>query len=337
MAKQTKTGVLIERVATSWVQRHRAESQSTDWGQTLLMSGLLSTLRHHETPAVRKYLQTWLRFHMNERLYVHYFCGSWSPGLLFPQVYEEFPELQLQLRDSAERIYQFIDSKALRNGDGIILHNVDLPNIYIDTVYFTAPVMQKLGTFLGLPWQDEAIMQILLHLERLQDGAKPFYIHCEENLAGLRSEGSWARGNGWVMMTLVEILPHLQKSSPAYKDLKGRFQVLALALSEHQTKNGLWRTILDDRTSYEETSASAMYLFAFVRARKLGILGSEYDKVIERAYQGLAKHVDRKGVFTGTSEGTWPGTVEYYKSLKTGEWWWGTGSYLLALTEYDTW
>lgn len=335
MAKRTKTSELIERVALSWVKRHRAESQSTDWGQTLLMYGLLSTLEDHATPEVRKYLQTWLRFHNNERLYIHYFCGSWSPGLLFPQAYQEFPELQLQLRDSAQRIYDFIDTKALRNGDGVILHNVDLPNIYIDTVYFTAPVLQKIGTFLGLPWQDEAVMQILLHLERLQDGSKPFYIHCEENLGGLRSEGSWARGNGWVMMSLAEILPFLPKNSLAYKDLKGRFQVLALALSEYQTRNGLWRTILDDPSAYEETSASAMYLFAYARGRNSGLLGAEFDKVIKRAYAGLEQHVNRQGIFTGTSEGTWPGTIEYYKSLKTGEWWWGTGSYLLALTEYD--
>jgi len=336
MAKKPTAKDLIEQVSLSWVKRHRAESQSTDWGQTLLMYGLLSTLRKHDDPKVREYLRTWLRFHMNEQLYVNYFCGSWSFGLLYPIVNEEFPELQLQLRESAEKIYDFIDRKALRNGEGVILHNVDLPNIYIDTVYYSGPILQKIGTFLGLPWQAEAINQILLHLDRLQDGNKPFYIHCEENAGGLRSEGSWARGNGWVMMTMAEILPHLGKRSPEYKELKTRFDELATALAEHQTKNGLWRTIIDDRTAYEETSASAMYLFAYLRARKTGIFGNEFDATIERAYAGLAKHVQSDGMFTGTSEGTWPGTIEYYKSLKTGEWWWGTGAYLLALTEYDS-
>jgi unsaturated rhamnogalacturonyl hydrolase len=336
MARKPTAKELIEKVSLSWVRRHRAESQSTDWGQTLLMYGLLSTLKKHEHPEVREYLRTWLRFHMNERLYVHYFCGSWSFGLLYPTVYEEFPEIQLQLRESAERIYSFIDRKALRNGDGVILHNVDLPNIYIDTVYYSGPIMQKLGTFLGLPWQGEAVNQLLLHLDRLQDGDKPFYIHCEENLGGLRSEGSWARGNGWVMMTMAELLPHLGKRSSEYKELHTRFSELATALAEHQTKSGLWRTIIDDRSAYEETSASAMYLFAYLRARKHGIFGGEYDAVIERAYAGLAKFVQTDGMFTGTSEGTWPGTIHYYKSLKTGEWWWGTGAYLLALTEYDS-
>jgi unsaturated rhamnogalacturonyl hydrolase len=335
MAKKRSAKELIELVSTSWTGRHRAESQSTDWGQTLAMYGLLSTLRNHDNPTVRKYLETWLRFHMNERLYVNYFCGSWSFGLLYPNVYNEFPEIQLQLRESAERIYSFIDRKALRNGEGIILHNVDLPNIYIDTVYYSGPILQKLGTFLGLPWQEEAVGQIMLHLDRLQDGNKPFYIHCEENVGGRRSEGSWARGNGWVMMTMAEILPHLPKRSPEYKTLNGRFQELAVALAEHQTKNGLWRTIIDDKSSYEETSASAMYLFAYLRGRRVGIFGNEFDKTIESAYSGLAKYVDSNGVFSGSSEGTWPGTIEYYKSLSTGEWWWGVGAYLLALTEYD--
>lgn len=326
---------LIARVSKSWIKRNRAESQSTDWGQTLAMLGLMSTLRKHESPEVRKYLTTWLRFHMNERLYVHYFCGSWSFGLLYPDVFDEFPELQLQLRESAERIYNFIDCKALRNGEGIILHNVDLPNIYIDTIYYSAPILQKLGTFLGLPWQNEAVKQVTAHLEKLQDGNTPFYIHCEENLAGLRSEGPWARGNGWVMMTCADLLPHLPKKSSGYKAINARFQDLAMALAEHQTKNGLWRTMLDDRASYEETSASAMYLYAYLRARNTGLIGREFDKVIQAAYFGLAKHVDSGGKFTCVSEGTWPGMREYYKSLSQGEWWWGTGAYLLALTEYD--
>jgi hypothetical protein len=43
--------------------------------------------------------------------------------------------------------------------------------------------------------------------------------------------------------------------------------------------------------------------------------------------------VDKDFSFIGVSEGTWPGTIEYYKSLKQGEFWWGTGAYLLALSE----
>ncbi len=324
---------LIRKVSESFIERYRPESQSTDWGQSLAMYGLLRGLSVDDNPKVRAYLRKWLAFHLAEQVPVNYFCGSWSFGLLYPDVIREFPEFQIQLRDTALRIYEFITHKALRNGEGILLHNVDLPNIYIDTVYYAAVVLSKIGPTLGLPWQDEAVKQIVLHLDRLQDGDKPFFIHCEENHGGNRSEGSWARGNGWVMMTLAEILPLLAKNSPRAKDLLAIFQGLSSSLAEYQTKAGLWRTILDDPASCEEVSASAMFLFAYLRGLRIGPISRIGQIAAQRAMKGLVKNVDATGRVLGVSEGTWPGTVEYYKSLATGEWWWGTGAFLLAMSE----
>lgn len=322
---------LIRKVSESFIDRYRPESQSTDWGQSLAMYGLLAGLQVDDNPKVRAYLRRWLAFHLAERVQVNYFCGSWSFALLYPDVIREFPEFQMQLRDTGLRIYEFIREKALRNGEGILMHNVDLPNIYIDTVYYSAVLLAKLGHTLGLPWEDEAVKQIVLHLDRLQDGEKPFFIHCEENAGGKRSEGSWARGNGWVMMTLAEVLPMMDKKSARYKDLLAIFCGLSAAIANRQTKSGLWRTILDDPKAYEEVSASAMYLFSFARAQKIGLIGP--IGLIGKAHRAIARKVDENGRVLGVSEGTWPGTVEYYKSLATGEWWWGTGAFLLAMAE----
>src|SRR5579883_960045 len=324
---------LIRTVSESFIERYRPETQSTDWGQSLAMYGLLRGLKVNDNPKVRAYLCKWLAFHLAENVQVNYFCGSWSFGLLYPDVIDEFPEFQIQLRSTALHIYEFIRDKALRNGEGVLLHNVDLPNIYIDTVYYSAVVLSKIGPVLGLPWENEAVKQIVLHLDRLQDGDKPFFIHCEENNGGRRSEGSWARGNGWVMMTLAEILPLLPKNSSRYKDLLSIFQGLSSSLAEYQTKDGLWRTIVDDKTAYEEVSASAMYLFAYAKARKNGLLDSTFDPIIKKSAQAVARAVDKTGRVMGVSEGTWPGTIDYYKSLERGEWWWGTGAFLLAMSE----
>jgi unsaturated rhamnogalacturonyl hydrolase len=321
---------LIQRVRTSWIARYRAQSQSTDWGQTLTMYGLLRSLSAQYDEATHEYLRTWVHFHMSERLHINYFCGSWSFGILYPEIIKWFPEVRMQLEETSERIYDFILHKALRNGDGVILHNVDLPNIYIDTVYYSAVPLAKLGTFLNQPWQEPAMSQIEAHLTILKDGIKPFYIHCEENASGLRSQGAWARGNGWVMMTAAELLPLMSNVGTS---LLEKFTTLANAIAPLQTKEGLWGTILDETDSYPESSASAMYLFAFKRAHDLGLsIGNE--DLLQRAFQGLAACIDNEGKVIQTSEGTWPGTVQYYKSLATGEWWWGTGATLLALSEF---
>jgi unsaturated rhamnogalacturonyl hydrolase len=324
----------LEVVRSSWVERHRPESESADWGQSLAMYGLLRSLDVSKDEATYQFLKRWVYFHLNESVNVNYFCGSWSFGLLYPEIEKQFPEVQMQLRSTAEEIYDFIMHKALRNGDGVILHNVDLPNIYIDTVYYSSVILAKLGTYLKRDWKNEAIVQLLQHLTILKDGDKPFFIHCEQNLGGKRSEGSWARGNGWVMMTCAELLPRLKPTSKEFELISNEiFLPLASALEKLQTTSGLWRTILDDKTAYEETSASAMYLFALLRGRKIGVLPKRFDETIKKAEKGLSKFVDAKGRFMGVSEGTWPGTIKYYKSLQRGEWWWGTGAYLLALSE----
>jgi unsaturated rhamnogalacturonyl hydrolase len=325
---------ILEQVSVSWCRRHRPESESTDWGQSLLAYGLLKSYLITGNAEVKEYLRRWFMFHLAEGVQVHYFCGSWSFALLYPEIVEVFPEAKMQLDDIAHRIYDTITKKALRNGDGVILHNIDLPNIYIDTVYYSAVLLAKLGTYLDLPWEKDAFHQIEAHLTILKDGEKPFYIHCQENLTGKRSEGSWARGNGWVMMAYAEILSLLKSKSEKYDKMVEDFSALSEAILQKQSRVfGLWSTILDDETSYIETSASAMFLFSLARGRKLGVLGGEFINAIGTAAKKLEHYVDENSKFIGVSEGTWPGTIAYYKSLSQGEWWWGTGAYLLALSE----
>lgn len=326
----------IDTIASSWCRRNRPESMNTDWGQSLLAMGLLAAVRKTGNADAREYLRRWLTYHLGAGVHVTYFVGSWSLGLLYPDVIEVFPEFEHPLRDTAERIYTMIRHKAIRNGDGVILHNVDLPHIYIDTIYYSAPVLARLGATLGHnDWLPDALGQLRSHLAILRDPASGFFIHCEENLSGRRSEGAWARGNGWVAMTCAELL-----ASPALKGRERReVESILIELIERllplQTRGGLWRTILTDRTSYEETSASAMYLFALEHARRLGLKTLPLDDAIARARRALRRHIDDQGRLLGCSEGTWPGTVEYYKSLGCGEWWWGTGAMLLAESVAD--
>lgn len=44
---------------------------------------------------------------------------------------------------------------------------------------------------------------------------------------------------------------------PKFLDVVGSLNDQLAALKLYQTENGLWRTIVDDETSYEEVSASA--------------------------------------------------------------------------------
>ncbi|MBC8145680.1 MAG: glycoside hydrolase family 88 protein [bacterium] len=306
---------------------------STDWGQSLLAYGLLAAAECGNRDA-HEYLRRWLTYHLGAGVHVTYFVGSWSIGLLYPDVIERFPEFAMPLRNVATAIDEHIRSKAIRNGRGVILHNVDLPHVYVDTVYYTAPVLAKLGRALGRDdWRDDAMSQLRAHMQILRDPSSGFSIHCEENLSGHRSSGAWARGNGWIAMTCGELLAELPHDSLERREIGAILIELATMLIPYQTDSGLWRTIINDPTSYEETSASAMFLFGLLRGRHHGVLPATFDEPIARCTEGLLRNIDDDGRFVGCSEGTWPGTIEYYKSLACGEWWWGTGALLLALRE----
>lgn len=324
----------IDLIASGWAHRNRPESMNTDWGQSLLAYGLLEASRTTGNQEAREHLRRWLTYHLGVGVHAHYFVGSWSIGLLYPEVLAFSPEFVAPLRDVAGRIYAFIREKAIRNGRGLMLHNVDLPHIYVDTVYYSAPIMAKLAAALGrADWKEDAMRQIDGHLEILRDPATGFFIHCQENLSERRSEGAWGRGNGWVAMTCAELIPWVAKNSPEGRRLRAILRDLVARLLPLQTRGGLWRTILNDRSSYEEVSASAMFLFSMIRGRRMGWLDSQVDDAITRGVRALLRAVDTDGRVLGVSEGTWPGTIDYYRNLERGEWWWGTGAVLLALCE----
>lgn len=305
---------------------------STDWGQSLLAYGLLEAYRTTGSMHASEYLSRWLTYHLGAGVHVNYFVGSWSIGLLYPDIMAFSPVFAAPLQTVARTVYGFIKEKAIRNGAGLILHNIDLPHIYIDTVYYSAPILAKLGATLGHDdWTEDAMRQINGHLETLRDPATGFSIHCQENLSGRRSEGAWGRGNGWIAMTCAELIPFVAKNSPEGRRLRSILRDLVDRLLPLQTRGGLWRTILNDRSAYEEVSASAMFTYAMIRARRAGWLDAAVDDAIARGIRGLLRNIEPDGRVVGVSEGTWPGTVDYYKSLRRGEWWWGTGAVLLAL------
>ena len=307
---------------------------NTDWGQALLAYGMARAWRTTGSTAAHGYLRRWLTYHLGAGTHLTYFVGSWGIGLLYPELPDEFPEYRHELLDLADRLRRLIRHKAIRNGDRLLLHNVDLPHIYIDTIYYAVPVLGRLSRTLGQTgWEEEGMRQLRGHLEVLRDAESDFFIHCEQNMSGLRSRGAWGRGNGWVAMTCGELLDLLDPDSQEYRTVGEILRRLIAGLIPLQSESGLWRTILNLPEAYEESSATAMFLFGMLCAERHGLLEPEQSEAIDRGLRGLAGMIDDEGRLTGSSEGTWPGDIGYYLGLDRGEWWWGTGAALLTFCE----
>ena len=334
----------LSRLLDGAIGHYRPESTSTDWGETLLVLGILRATQATGSTDGKAWLKRWIDYHTAAGLNLSYFVGSWGIGLFLPELIAMFPQHRVTLEERAVHLERLIRRQALRNGEGLLLHNVDLPHIYIDTIFYSAPVLGHLARITGSSdWGGEALGQLEAHLTVLRDTDSKFFVHCEQNLSGLRSAGPWARGNGWVSLCCSELLDLVEigNEEAAGFDAEGRNRVasILLSLSRHllplQGPNGLWTTLLDEPDSYAESSATAMFLVGLRALQRHEISDSgEFDEAIARATDGLSSCIDDAGRLQKSSGGTWPGDRDYYRTVETGEFPWGTGATLLAQTSH---
>jgi unsaturated rhamnogalacturonyl hydrolase len=151
-------------------------------------------------------------------------------------------------------------------------------------------------------------------------------------------------------MAIVDVLDHFPCEQAHRQDLIAILNRTAKALVRVQDEtSGLWYQILDlpDRAgNYLEASASAMYVYAFVKGVRKGYLTQEHLLSARRGYYGLLQNlikVDSQGWLTlegtcgGAGLGGEPyrdGSFEYYVSERIipndPK---GTGPFILAALE----
>jgi len=113
-------------------------------------------------------------------------------------------------------------------------------------------------------------------------------------------------------------------------------QINALVVCQDRV-TGLWRTILDDPTSYLEASASAGFAYGILKALRLRLIPKEerYTNAARKAIQGVLDHISENGELKQVSFGT-PvfDDIESYKKIPLTSMPYGQSLALLACTEY---
>ncbi|MBI3368788.1 MAG: glycoside hydrolase family 88 protein, partial [Burkholderiales bacterium] len=107
------------------------------------------------------------------------------------------------------------------------------------------------------------------------------------------------------------------------------------ALQRLQAPSGLWRTLLDDETSYEEAAASAGFAYGILKAVRKGYLPAEFEALGRRAARAVRAHINADGELTQVSFGT-PvfDTLQQYKDIPLTAMPFGQAMALLALGEF---
>lgn len=202
----------------------------------------------------------------------------------------------------------YLQKDALRFGDKVLQHVVSAKNdfpeqAWADTLFMAAFFLLRAG----VACKDEALIEDALHqwywhIYYLQDEKTGFYYHGYNNITKDHMSGIyWGRANAWAAYTMSKVggilpEPYLY---PQYLDIAGSLNEQLTALKTVQTSNGLWRTVLDDESSYEEVSASAG-----IAAAMLEQGNPLYAKYINRTIRGVLDNVTQDGRVTNVSGGT---------------------------------
>lgn len=246
------------------------------------------------------------------------------------------PRLGAVLDGWADRVM----TEAARTPLGGFQHDVsdklNKGELWDDTLYMVGLFLAAYGQASGRrELVDEAERQFLIHTQFLADRETGLWFHGwtfegRHNFARAR----WARGNAWVTAGIVDLFELAEISPGVRAFLTHTLRDQAEALLPLQATSGLWHTLLDEPTSYEETSASAGFAYGLMKAARLGLGPESWRAAGRRAVEALLTQIDAGGVVQGVSYGTRMGhDLQHYRDIPIQPTAYGQSLAILALVE----
>jgi len=200
-----------------------------------------------------------------------------------------------------------IMNKQYRLKDKTLARNRPQPNtLWLDDMFMSLPALAQMGKLTGdKKYFDEVADQVQLFETKMFNPELNIFMHGWVEGMSEHPEFHWARANGWAFMTLAEILDVMPENHPSRGKVLGLFQRHAKGLASYQSGSGFWHQLLDKNDSYLETSATAIYAYAYARGVNRGWLDKKaYAPMTLLAWNAVATKVNAKGQVEGTCVGT---------------------------------
>ncbi len=227
--------------------------------------------------------------------------------------------------------------------------------MWMDGAYMAGPLSVKYAKRFGDPvLRERAIKQVFLMNEHMKDEKSGLYFHGwdasgEEAWADPKTGLSgqiWGRAVGWYAVAILDILDDIPAEHSAVGRLKQIEADLLKALVKYQDpETGMWYQVLDQpekEGNWVETSCTCLFIYSYAKAIRKGILGKEYDPVLQKGFEGIENRLyyDEKGVLvidnicTGTciEEGTYE---HYIRRSRLKNDLHGSGAFILMCTELE--
>ncbi|HIV92153.1 MAG TPA: glycoside hydrolase family 88 protein [Candidatus Eisenbergiella stercoravium] len=214
--------------------------------------------------------------------------------------------------------------------------------MWADDIFMSVPFLIRMWEITGNEaYLSECFCQFRGFRKKLYMKEKGIFSHIYFLDREKANEIPWGRGNGWVFLSLADFLKKIMDHPGEHafikdvEDLLLFFREFAAGVIRFQDQEGMWHQILDEESSYQETSCTGM----FVTGISYGVAGGFLDNAcICSAREGMEalrkKAVTEDGVVRGVCRGSGCSMErKYYRELGTVEDDdHGTGIILLAMT-----
>lgn len=160
--------------------------------------------------------------------------------------------------------------------------------LWADDLYMSVPFLSRLAVYTGdTKYFDDAINQVLNFDKFLWNPHNGLYFHCYYSDTEENGVAHWGRSNAWLVLAQVHLLERLPEGYPGKEKVRLNLEKQLIGLSRYQDQDGLWRQLLDKNDSYQETSASAIFVQGFAKAITAGWIDKRFASVALRGWEGL--------------------------------------------------
>ncbi|WP_077619380.1 glycoside hydrolase family 88 protein [Bacillus sinesaloumensis] len=297
--EENKISQAIDQV----VERTMNMDFSWDWPGGVAFYGIATAYEATGEDKYLQYIKKWVDEELEDGL-PQLTVNASSIGHILLTLYKATNEEKYI--ENAIKMADFLLHDAERFDDGVLQHTVNgdkyqFPEqAWVDTMFMAGYFLLRIGHLLEREdYFQFGLKQYHGHEKFLQDDDTNLYYHGWDNLAQNHMSGIfWARGNGWAAYTMARALEYIEVQDPSYMIIADSLRDQLSTLVRLQSETGLWHTIVDDQTSYLETSGSAGIAAALLTRGKL------YNKYVQRSIHGILGKIKEDGSVMGVSSGT---------------------------------
>ena len=280
------------------------------------LEGMLDTYLKYGGDAILSYCKEYTDTMINQKGDIRgynildYNLDNIRTGHFVTRMYQNWPEqknllamktmmkqLQNQPRTVADKVFWH---------KAIYAYQVWLDGIFMGLPYrcLTAPITMKKTKDITAVY-DDAVNQLKTTYERTLDPKTGLNRHAydetrktfwADNNTGL-SQHCWGRAQGWYTMALIEVLDALPE------DYARRSEVIDLLVKDFDAilkwqdkQTGTWYQVMDSpdrKGNYLESTCTAMFTYALLKAYRKGYVGTKYRDAGIKAYKGMINNFIR--------------------------------------------